>query len=76
MQESCMLNYFVHFLCVYPYEYSHMIIYKLEDEETKCNTDNSEYNKPICLSCKQHVADHKVQIYKMKSPYMFMKYKI
>lgn len=47
-----MLNYFVYFLCVYLYEYFYMIIYNFEDEEIKCNMDNLEYNKLICLLCK------------------------
>lgn len=42
MQESFILNYFVHYLRVYPYEYSHMIFNNLENEETKCNLNNSE----------------------------------
>lgn len=42
MQESFILNYFVHNLRVYPCEYSHMIFNNLENEETKCNLNNSE----------------------------------
>lgn len=33
---------FCTFLCVYPYEYFHMIFNNLENEETKCNMHNSE----------------------------------
>lgn len=53
-----------------------MIFNNLENEETKCNMDNSENKNQFAYYVNNMLLTRRVKIYKMKSAYRFMKFKI